>query len=99
MCVCRAVKSGYIATFLFFKDENNFKRHSYNSNPPPPTVHMNSDLLLWTKKKKNNWALECKCWFPFFLLLLLFLLLFIGIPFRFPHKNLWGKQRDVHNPS
>lgn len=70
MCVCRAVKSGYIATFLFFKDENNFKRHSYNSNPPPPTVHMNSDLL-WTEKKIGHWNVNAGFLFFFFFLLII----------------------------
>lgn len=72
MYVCRAVKSGYIATFFFFRQKQlNFKKALREQHP---TVRVNSDLWTLRKQKLYNWALECKCWFSF---LLLFIYLFL----------------------
>lgn len=52
VCVCRAVKSGFMASFWL--DRNNFKKALQEQHPIVP---MNSDLLLGTLR--NNQTKNC----------------------------------------
>lgn len=73
VCVCRAVKSGFMASFWL--ERNNFKKALQEQHPIVP---MNSDLVLWTlrNKQKNcttgHWNVNAGFLFFFLILILIF---------------------------
>lgn len=61
---------------------------------------MNSDLLLWTKKKKTigHWNVNAGFLFLSFFLFLIIIIYWYSDQVS-SQEPLGGKQRDVHNPS